>query len=1422
MLNLTTIIESLSPKEDIVKDFLNDLARKIEKLPPNASEADLRERFHEALMNVLKRRGTDKYVIPQFEAPVSARIGVEVIQYGYKGRIDALYNSAIIEFKRLRRILEDESVRIEAIAQLIDYLVSMVEYKDRIDVKHLEKYTGFATDGYVLIRVVYRRKLGEKIEPLENIIAELRKLRRKHKVGELRKLILEKVPWYFDIYTTRLFEIRDGRLKPTLEGLIVAKLLILAIESVAKLKLSPENFRTQFGPEGIARSIVPVLISKLEKALIERNQMVEYLYLFWKNVYLGLSGYSIDQVVRKQDYKELFDKWGISININEIYKNINNVQERLKQLDHLRSSKEVNELIRSLGNILDELKRGYSSSLVNSLRDIVLKLEKMNIPELRSIVNTCMNLVIMLDKVCLVLYAVHTYYSILLKLLAYELASLHQDAKIEPTSPIQKLSFLSGDRLREALENIEEGRLLRLYGFNNLVEKDIYSWYLYVWDKEIEGKVIRPLIGKLLLFNLATPVLEPKYVKDLLKKLYQHLLPRGIRHDLGEYYTPDWLADFVINEVNRLAKEKGLRPIGDPSVRVIDPACGSGTFLVATIHRVLDYFNNRASKVIESLSAPGYSKELVIGKVAKLGAETLRMVLNNIVGLDINPLAVLTARINYLLAIAPLLQYRTIAGLYEITIPVYMTDSILSPAMEELVSGIKPTRGERQRSLLDYISVRRRSDALIFELHSPSGEEEVSLKIPISLFKRVHNLELRKKIAEEIFNIMEKYVSLERSPPVEKYIDKIKKIIVSLENKYNTSITVLEEEIEALKHTYNLIVELKERNRDHIWCSMLKQWISPLWLGEFDYVIGNPPWVQWESLPETYRKITQKLWEIYGLFTLSGMDTILGGGKKDLSALMTYIAIDKFLKTNGVIGFLITQAVFKTVKAGEGFRRFKVKDIPIGLKVIHDLVEIKPFEKAQNRTTLFIAVKGEKTKYPIPYIKWIPKSSITIGPDSKLDEVLSCIIFKRKNAIPLGLRDGAPLIDLAKVEIGKLDLLERETSYVAKAGVSSGGINSIYFLNIVMDKGNTVFVKNVVKGMHLSRLPQDVVNLLVNGKWELEKDLLYPLIRYSNVWRWYLYLESPKERTYFLMVQDPIKRKGISESKLSSKYPLTYNYLCSFKEVLKKRSAYKRYYNEQAPFYSIFDVGTYTFSDYKVVMNRMGDELRCAVVQAINDPYLGKRPILPENVLTFIPVSSGDEAYYLAAIINSTIFRAFVLNITRGTKSFASPDLVNEVLRILNVPKYDWDNNDHCRLAILSKEAHNIAKEIVDLVGTPEILSELTREIMMIVEKGDSVSSIADKLGYTGYATIVRRISRSLRILQKHQCIRLGKIGNEVYVLGITNKGIKAKELIHKLVMVEDKIDEIVATILGFDKDLLNDLKNEIKELMIERISSEK
>src|SRR5262249_3358302 len=115
-------------------------------------------------------------------------------------------------------------------------------------------------------------------------------------------------------------------------------------------------------------------------------------------------------------------------------------------------------------------------------------------------------------------------------------------------------------------------------------------------------------------------------------------------------------------------------------------------------------------------------------------------------------------------------------------------------------------------------------------------------------------------------------------------------------------------------------------------------------LGRFDVIVGNPPWIGWETLPAAYREATRSLWIVPGLFGYPGLAPILGAGKKDLSMLLSCIATDRLLADEGWLAFLTTQAVFKT-SAGAGLRRFSVGEGQTAVHVAHveDLSAVQPF-----------------------------------------------------------------------------------------------------------------------------------------------------------------------------------------------------------------------------------------------------------------------------------------------------------------------------------------------------------------------------------------------------------------------------------------------------------------------------------------------
>ncbi|MFQ6071230.1 MAG: hypothetical protein ACE5KT_00805 [Methanosarcinales archaeon] len=175
--------------------------------------------------------------------------------------------------------------------------------------------------------------------------------------------------------------------------------------------------------------------------------------------------------------------------------------------------------------------------------------------------------------------------------------------------------------------------------------------------------------------------------------------------------------------------------------------------------------------------------------------------------------------------------------------------------------------------------------------------------------------------------------------------------------------------------------------------------------------------------------------------------TQLGGSKKDLSMLITYVSADKYLKDSGMLGFVITQSVFRSIPANE-FRNFYINPKKRSIKVIkvHDMVDLKPFEDAQNRTAVMIIKEGEKTIYPIPYYEWKKKESIS--PNLSLDEVKKKVTIAELIAKPLISKKDPWIIGTHK-KIEKVTHAVGGSIYNAREGVNTSGANGIYWINII-------------------------------------------------------------------------------------------------------------------------------------------------------------------------------------------------------------------------------------------------------------------------------------------------------------------------------------------------------------------------------------
>ena len=469
---------------------------------------------------------------------------------------------------------------------------------------------------------------------------------------------------------------------------------------------------------------------------------------------------------------------------------------------------------------------------------------------------------------------------------------------------------------------------------------------------------------------------------------------------------------------------------------------------------------------------------------------------------------------------------------------------------------------------------------------------------------------------------------------------------------------------------------LHATGRNGIWARIIKNAFAPVFLAPVDFIIGNPPWVNWESLPGEYRDDLKPLWKRYDLFSLDAVGGSMGGGKKDLSMLFVYVCIDKYLKNEGKLAFVITQTLFKTTGAGDGFRAFRYDDYSepgeatryyIRPLQLLDLSRIQVFDGATNRTAVFIASKTKRSfKYPIPYEIWFGPSRISQDETQKEVEALTSRVDVA--ACPVAdAKSTSPWLTVPANTHSALRKISGQSAYTGRAGCTTW-MNGVFWVDVVAKAPRRgVVIENLnnvgkIKGIKKVRMA-------------VEAELVYPLLRGRDVSRW-----NAKPSVHILLSQDPATRAPISERIMKTTYPRAFSYLHGFEAKLKKRSGYKRYFSNRrvvAPFYALYNVGPYTLAPWKVLWPEVGHTIAAGVV----GPY-ENRPAIPDHTLIFVGCETEQEAYYISGILNSIPANLLV----RGYIALhPSP----HVLENVRVERFDAQNALHKLIADVGRAAHS-------------------------------------------------------------------------------------------------------------------------------------
>jgi len=829
------------------------------------------------------------------------------------------------------------------------------------------------------------------------------------------------------------------------------------------------------------------------------------------------------------------------------------------------------------------------------------------------------------------LFIKHTYLATVAKLLAY--ASFSGGAL--PVSD-------------EQLEEILEGRIFsEKWGVHNFLEEDFFSWIA----REDSGlRAARMILERLGSYDLS------KVDEDILKALYQDLVDPEARHDLGEYYTPDWLAEFMIGSITER-----------PENGVLDPACGSGTFLAATIRKKVETLENKFKK-----------------------SQLLEHIQASVQGVDVHPLAVILARTTYLISLGTSLLS---ARKGPFAVPVYMANSIRLP--EEEIEIYHKVESYRVKANGKFLRIPRK---VAEDPNLTDGAVEI-------LKEYARAIARNEKHSEEAFqNLL-----FQRLPSL------------SQEEQRIAIAGMLYDSAKTMAH-------LIRKKRDTVWSFILKNIYKPLFLKtqKFDVLIGNPPWLAYhyvESL-EYQNYLKELIIKHYSLLPLAKVELMT---HMELATLFFVRCVDLYLKEGGTIAFVMPRSVF----VADQHHNFRVgaMSLKVEFTKMIDLEDVEPLFKVPS--CVMIARKKSKVTYPVPglLIKGelnkknarlnVAQHSLTFKPvDFYLCTIgarsfIGTVEFKKiTDSMQAGVRS-----DYYEDFRQGATIVPRAFWFIHPVMHPKLGINPRIPYVKTSDRAEER-AKEEYEDVHLEGQVEDqFLYAVMTGSEILPFGHLEPLptvLPIEPLKGGYRIINSQEAgQRGFVGLRNWLKEvESIWESSRKEK---------AAKESIYEWLDYRRKLSTQKPkanFKVLYPGPSATYVVSCVVSSK---EKRVTKVNDIEIPLKG---LIIDHALFACEVENEDEAHYLCAFLNSK-FLDELIKPMQSAGLWGPRNIHKKVLEI-PIPRYSKGNASHAQLVKLGKECHRKVSKILPTLAQKytsigKIRSEVKEALYSEIQEIDEI-----------------------------------------------------------------------------------------------------
>ena len=385
-----------------------------------------------------------------------------------------------------------------------------------------------------------------------------------------------------------------------------------------------------------------------------------------------------------------------------------------------------------------------------------------------------------------------------------------------------------------------------------------------------------------------------------------------------------------------------------------------------------------------------------------------------------------------------------------------------------------------------------------------------------------------------------------------------------------------------------------------------------------DYLIGNPPWVNFSNLPTAYKLLLRQQFMDYGLVPKAA-DVLLGNARIDIATLVLAKTLKVNLKPGGKAFFYVPLSIFQNEGANNYFRKYNINGVNFRVNEIFDFEGNPIFQDVRTRYGMVHFERDVVQTFPIPYY---------LLEDGNWKEHQASPIFGEDSPLTVfAVGDNLLHFDLfQKISIPK--------TAQPRQGVNTCGANDIFIFD--------TYKKDEEGHARVSNKKKELV---------LPTKYLFPLVVRKN------FLEKkPKPHKWILLPYDTETAKPLSQEEIE-KEPALWDYLLRNEAILKKRKGIMiRGQMQKGAWWVLLGIGNYSFNNHKVLWEAFGRKSFNPIILSGN--WQGNQALH-----AFIPLDDltrAEETF--ASLLHPQVENYLTGLRTEGTCNWAQPGKVKPLL----------------------------------------------------------------------------------------------------------------------------------------------------------------